>query len=421
MKKKNIFITISLLIILMGLPLFVFISSKTTNPHSHANAATTLYLTPSSSANAPLQYNTGETVSFGVYINPGTNLVSYTKLELQYDPTKFQPSGTSPFSPNSAVFPTILSGPVNNSGDFLIALSVGSNPTSAIATVEQIGTFTLTAIAPTTTSPTVVSFGPNTEVLSIASSDQSNENVLSTTIPAYVSLLAPTPTPGPVLLSPTQSAAVTPLPTVIPTPKPSVTPAPPTTAPQAATPTISQNGTTLLFTVYLPDIGQFGDSADPTNYSDSNQNPLHPQRSVDAFILNAANTIIASESGTIDYNGANGNFTGAITFPNLSANDYRVEIQSPAYLRRLITGIQVLGPDQLYTMPPVYMAGGDFNGDNLINILDYNLLMGCYSDLLPASSCTPQMKALTDLYDAGQVNSVDYNLFLREISVQSGD
>jgi hypothetical protein len=48
------------------------------------------------------------------------------------------------------------------------------------------------------------------------------------------------------------------------------------------------------------------------------------------------------------------------------------------------------------------------------------LLIGCYSDFSPAKSCTSANKLLTDLNDDGNVNQTDYNLFLREISVQNG-
>ncbi len=72
-------------------------------------------------------------------------------------------------------------------------------------------------------------------------------------------------------------------------------------------------------------------------------------------------------------------------------------------------------------MPTVTMVAGDVNGDNSLNILDYNLLVGCYSDLLPAISCTQATKVKTDLNDNGDVNQFDYNLFLREITVQTGN
>ena len=72
-------------------------------------------------------------------------------------------------------------------------------------------------------------------------------------------------------------------------------------------------------------------------------------------------------------------------------------------------------------MPAVHLVTGDIKIDNALNILDYNILIGCYSDFAPAVSCTADLKEEADLTDDGQVNQFDYNLFLRDLSVQNGD
>ena len=73
-------------------------------------------------------------------------------------------------------------------------------------------------------------------------------------------------------------------------------------------------------------------------------------------------------------------------------------------------------------MPNVSLVTGDINNDNALTILDYNVLIDCYSDLLPARNCSDQnKKASADLSDDGAVNASDYNLFLRELSVVSGE
>jgi hypothetical protein len=56
-----------------------------------------------------------------------------------------------------------------------------------------------------------------------------------------------------------------------------------------------------------------------------------------------------------------------------------------------------------------------------MNILDYNILMNCYSDLLPPVNCDALKKGSADLTDDGQVNQYDYNLFLRELNNRGGD
>jgi len=75
---------------------------------------------------------------------------------------------------------------------------------------------------------------------------------------------------------------------------------------------------------------------------------------------------------------------------------------------------------QTNTVSEFAMVTGDINNDNQINILDYNILMGCYSDLLPAVSCNGGDSLLADLTDDGNVNQFDYNLFLRELGNITG-
>jgi hypothetical protein len=53
---------------------------------------------------------------------------------------------------------------------------------------------------------------------------------------------------------------------------------------------------------------------------------------------------------------------------------------------------------------------GDINEDNVLNILDYNLLLNCYSDLSPQRGpCDANQKAAADLTDDGRVQQFDYN------------
>ena len=77
---------------------------------------------------------------------------------------------------------------------------------------------------------------------------------------------------------------------------------------------------------------------------------------------------------------------------------------------------------------------GDTNGDNALNILDYNAFLDCgYGVLnpLPINDANSYFNKKIcqnhppteniDIEDNGLVNSYDYNLFLRELSVQNGD
>ena len=98
-----------------------------------------------------------------------------------------------------------------------------------------------------------------------------------------------------------------------------------------------------------------------------------------------------------------------------------MRIKDSTHLGKIIPGIQHIDPNQINAMPPVALVAGDINGDNTLNILDYNVLVGCYSDLLPATDCDDTRKVKADINDNGDVNQFDYNLFLREITVQTGN
>jgi len=420
---------LSLLFILAVIPATLFLTQKSQEQRSRASASTQLYLVPDTTASVPLQKNVGDTVSFDVMINPGTNMPSVVKLALQYDPTKFQASA-NPFTVNSTAFPSVLEGPIVQDGTVLVAVSIGSDVTKAIQTVTKVGTITLTAINPTT-STTTVSFGSNSQVLSVARTDQSTENVLSTTTPGYIMInqttspsipitLAPTATEIPPTTLPTNTLVPTqPIsPTAIISPSLAISP----TQILQPTATIAPATTYLSLTVFLHGIGDSGDNANPSASSLSNKSPLRLQRNVTAYVYNDQNQLAATQPGTISYDATNGDFKGNIALSNsLQDGYYTILIKEDSHLRKSIPGIIHIIPQQINTMPAVSLVAGDVNNDNVLNILDYNILLGCYSDLLPAVSCTDTNKSIADINDDGFVNQFDYNLFLREVTVQNGN
>ena len=341
-------------------------------------------------------------------INPGSNLPSVVKLDIDFDPSKIQVS-TASIVPNSLAFPTKLEGPILNNGKLGLSLSIGADTTKAIQKITKVGTITMTALNPTTDTPASIFFGSNTMVLSVGSSDYANENILATSTPVYINIASPTPTPTPV--PPTE----TPTPTLIPSPTP--TPVPPTETP---TPTPLPLSTILSVTVFLHGIGASGDNANADS-SLSNKSPIHSQIAATSFIYDSQDQLVSSASGDLNYDTAKGNFSGTINQGTaFQQGQYTIKIGTTTHLRRLVPGIQTINPGQTNSLSAISLVTGDVNNDNTLNILDYNLLIGCYSDLEPAKSCTDAEKNSTDLNDDGAVNQIDYNLFLRELSTQSG-
>lgn len=194
-----------------------------------------------------------------------------------------------------------------------------------------------------------------------------------------------------------------------PTEKPVSTPTPTTTS-----------KTAIMLTVFEHGIGSSGDNSNP-NTKMSNQNILHKQITVSVQIFTLDNLQIAGGDGTLNYNAKIGGFTGILHIQNgFPSGQYIVMLKTNSHLREQVKGIQTITSGKTNTIPSVTLVAGDINNDNVINILDYNILMNCYSDLLPAKSCTGDQKTASDLNDDGNVNQYDYNLFVREISTQSG-
>lgn len=739
MHKKQLAILSLIIIFAIGIPVTLLIFSKQQEIRSHAEKSTTLYFVPSSSDSIPIQTQVGNAIPLDVTVNPGTNLVSFIKLEILYDSTKFEMAGKNPFQSNTTAFPQIIEGPILSPGKILITLSIGTDPSKAIRQITSVGILNLKALNSTTDestdkSTTLVTYGTNTQVLALGSNASATENVLSNTQPAIISIdrmpkptcmpkppclnttpicliseplggwcpiSTPTPTPTPTIPiigkcpnSPTDSIIIidksgsmnerinsspttktssakdaakkfvdiiaadtrnktglisfsttatlnSPLtnnygsvknlinsltpngytchecainkvkqeiaansktdikkvailltdgeanwieggtrqvsqsiaeqkaldavkntfntdhvvfytiglgkdvntnflkqiadmtggkyyfsPTtndlqgiyqeitqvitrgsingfvfndannnkiydqnenklpdwtinlfssLSPTPQSftsdktgtynienlcdgtytlkeilkagwtqtiptnpneylvnitngsavtgknfgnyfQITPTP-TNRPTPTPPVVE---TTLLLNGLLDGIGSRGDNSNPDG-SLSNKNPLHPTRNSKVNIFDAANQLVANATGTIEYSSTSGSFTGKVLLTSLASGNYTIKVATDNHLVRLLQGIQNIKSGQNNQLPDAIFIAGDVISDNQLNIQDYNIILGCYSDLAPATNCKDiQSKNSADLNDDGAVNQFDYNLFLREIATQPG-
>ncbi len=227
----------------------------------------------------------------------------------------------------------------------------------------------------------------------------------------------PTNTPVPtVTMMPTETITPTssvqhPTNTPMPTGNPTDTPAP--------TLTPGANDTSVGLDLLLHGLGKGGDNANPNGTG--NTSPVHTQRTVVVQAYDSNNNLVATNQGNVIYDTNSGSFKGSVDLgQNMATGAYTVKVKSDQYLRALVPGIQTLTAGQTNQLPQTTLIAGDINGDNQINILDYNILMGCYSDLLPPVSCATGDEVLSDLDDDGHVNQFDYNLFLRELSNSTG-
>ena len=229
----------------------------------------------------------------------------------------------------------------------------------------------------------------------------------------------PTPTPT---LTPIPTKVPTGTPTPTPTKVPTSTPTPTPTAVPTSVPT--QGLTSFQLTVFQHGIGSSGDNTNAAS-SLSNKNPLRKTVPAELQLYDLNNNLIGAGTGKVNYNEQTGNYIGTISItPNVfTTGKYTLKVKTEGHLRKLMTGIQTIVAGQHNTsLPAVSLVTGDIDNNNALSILDYNLLLDCYSDLTVASNCSDtKKKTSSDLNDDGPVNQIDYNLFLREIATQPGE
>ena len=409
--KKHLFLGFFLALLLVT-ALAVSNLQKPQETRTRASGGTTtLTINPPSSSK-----QIGDTIDLDVMVNPGSDLVSLVKFQLAFDSSKLALSPSNPFTLNTAAFPVKIEGPIVNSESIGESVSVGADPTKTVQTMTKVGTVHFTAIGGTNNTPTSVTFTNISLVLSAGDDDAARISVLSGTTPATITIGGTS--------SVTPSIRVSP--TIIGDPCPAFCP--------STTPT-GGPGATATFTLLLHGVGSGGDNPNPRGSSLSNKTPLHPQRNLDVFLFDTDNKLVLSKSGAINYDAGSGTFKGSIDLgSNLKTGNYSVKVKTDRYLRKLIPAPQKITALKDNKIAQEELVAGDTNGDNLANVLDYAAFLDCgYGALEPLpmddansnfkkKDCQIHTPAVNiDVDDNGIVDSADYNLFLREISVQSGD
>lgn len=222
---KKIFLLGFVLVILLAIPFSVYIAQQRQKTVSKADASTTLSFEPASST-----VKVGDDLVLSVMLDPKTetqglspNQVSFVKLSVVFDSSKFTAAtgclAENKQPPNTLTF--VLEDPVCAAGTASISLSIGADPANVLTAKAKIATLKLIAKDVTiANNPTSITFSTalnNTQVLSVASSDKTSENVLS---------LLSSANPASVTINPSSSASATPTPTASPgnTPTPTIRP-----------------------------------------------------------------------------------------------------------------------------------------------------------------------------------------------------
>ena len=232
MTARKLFLIGFISILIIGIPLTIYYLQQQQETRTRAQKSTVLKFAPDSTSTSPIKKSIGDSIPLDIMVDPGVNLVSFVKLQIKYDTDKLATASSNAFVPNSVVFPTVLEGPIYSNGKIEVTLSVGPDPTKAVQSLAKAGTITFKTQAATNDGqPTLVTYGVTTQVLSVGSTDQAAENVLSSTVPAAIAIadaaitptLTPTSTTTP---TPTISVTNTPTPTLVFTPTPTFAPSP---------------------------------------------------------------------------------------------------------------------------------------------------------------------------------------------------
>lgn len=407
-RTKKLFFLGVLTAVAVALPLTIYLTQQQQNIQSKAEASTTLSFTPASSSTTPLSHAVNDQIPLTISLTPGSNLISIVSLEITYDVSKLEPSGTVAFTPNTAVFPRILEGPVYTPGRIQVSLSIGPDPAQAISSPTTIGTVTFKAINPTDSSPLVVRFGDNTKAFSIAGTDQPSEDVLSSASPAYMIITSPNQ-----VISPSLSPAT----------HPPLSPSPSLTVSNTSAPT----QTSLQLSVLLDGIGSSRFAGIPATLS-----PLHQARTFQLDILGNNNTKIAELPATLSYKLASRDFQGTVTLPSsLPTGTYSVTLKTDGFLSKQLAQNITIKQGSTTPLPSATLVNGDLDNDGSLTVLDYGTLIDCWGGATPSlpmsnpssvynsADCKAHAgRATADMNDDGIIDQNDFNLYLKEMTTQ---
>lgn len=183
-KKKLVAILIGLFAII-GLVVTIYLVQRQQELRGRAEKATLLTLAPPNQNVSP-----GEDAKLDVVINPGANQVNFVKFTIKFDPDRFSADENSfALEPGSDL--KIVDGPVAGDGEFSVSVGVGSDPTKVIRTTQKIGSIKFSVKENASGGASQVTFDEGrTQVRSIGATDAFTENVLASTVPATITIIA---------------------------------------------------------------------------------------------------------------------------------------------------------------------------------------------------------------------------------------
>ncbi|HVZ11891.1 MAG TPA: cohesin domain-containing protein [Patescibacteria group bacterium] len=327
----------AILVLAVIIPLTVSQINKLQESRSHASGEpVAIILTPTTKT-----LNAGDELDVDVKISGGQNNMSAVDITFDYSSTTLAIPSNIPnsFVPAST-FTTISNSMSSSTGKIhYVGVNVGTNP---ITGTVSLGTFKFIAQGSGTATIGFSNIHVNASgVTGAVPVDTTNTVTGSYTVVGNAGGTTPTTTP-------TTDISPTAIPTGVQ----------------------SSGATTLQLTLALTGIG-----AGSPNIL--NNNPVNATQSADVNVYDAQNNLILSTTGTVNYDPISGFFKGSIPLGTLAAGNYTVKTRLKNTLWKRLPGIIPVVVDTNNVSPTTTLVSGDFNGDNRIDLLDYNLLIAC--------------------------------------------
>ena len=196
--------------------------------------------------------------------------------------------------------------------------------------------------------------------------------------------------------------------------------------------------TILALRIGMDGVGSTGDHNNSIPLLNWQKIPvMHKTRTIAVQVWDTNNNeVVRDQSAQVAYDSNNGYFTDNFDLgTNFIGGSYIIKVKSDGHLRKSTTGLVSITSGATNAIPQLNLVVGDLDGNNIIDIRDYNILVSCsvfassgvsYSPNAPFDNgvlcnSNANYQTLSDLDDNGVIDQVDFNLFLIEYSVQNGD
>lgn len=232
-----------------------------------------------------------------------------------------------------------------------------------------------------------------------------------TSTPVPTATATPTKTPTPTS-SPTPTSTPVPTTTSTPTQTPTTTPPlatnTPTTSPGTITPTTTTSPTQsrLAFEIVIPGVGA-------NTSAGENNSPVRTSLPIEIQVFNIQNSKVKDATGNLTFNPTYQTFYGNVDVSDLQNGAYTIKVKSGNSLRKALTS--QISTGQTTNLPSTKLVTGDLNQDNILNLIDYNIMISCYGD----KSCS--QKEASDLNIDGKVDEKDLNILYNGFATRQGD